>query len=204
MPIKAMLVNSDNVNSAPLDAMLQDSGFRLVDTVACNDNVILHIETCNPDIVVINTNTLKKSTLAIVSSISRNIPRPIVMFSEQGDSETIADATNAGVSAYVLKDIGSHRIKSIMDAAIARFNELQRLKDELSETRSKLDDRKNIDRAKGLLMSKRNVNENEAYRQLQKMAMAQNKKIGEIAKNILAMADLIGWLFYRLPMVGSG
>ncbi|MBV1906027.1 MAG: ANTAR domain-containing protein [Pseudomonadales bacterium] len=192
MAIKAMLVNSDNIDSVPLEAALQDNGFLLVYTSACSDNATLNIEACNPDIVVINTNTPSKHTLDIVSTINRNTPRPIVMFSEQGDSETIADATKAGVSAYVLNDIRSYRIKSIVDAAIARFNELQRLKDELSETRSKLDDRKSIERAKGLLMSKRNVSENEAYRQLQKMAMAQNKKIGEIAKNILAMADLIG------------
>ena len=192
MSIKVMLVSSDNIDSAPLEAALRDNGFTLVEKSECRANTNLSISACNPDIVVVNTSAPNENTLDVVRTINRDIPRPIVMFSEQGDSETIASATKAGVSAYVLNDIRSHRIKSIVDAAIARFNQLQTLKEELSETRSKLDESKSIDRAKGLLMSKRNLSENDAYRLLQKMAMEQNKKIGEIAKNILAMADLIG------------
>jgi len=187
-----MLINSENIDSAPIEAALQENGFLLAEKLECGENANLRIEECSPDIIVINTSSPSGDTLDIVRTINQNIPRPIVMFSEHGDSVTIEKATKAGVSAYVLNDIRSHRIKSVMDAAVARFKELQRLKEELSETRLKLDERKNIDRAKGLLMRKRRLDENEAYRLLQKMAMKQNKRIGEIAKNILAMADLIG------------
>jgi len=192
MTIKVMLVNIENTESAPLEAALQENGFLLAEKLECGDEVNLRMEACNADIIVINTNAPSGDTLDIVRTINQNIPCPIVMFSEHGDSVMIEKATQAGVSAYVLNDIRSHRIKSVMDAAVARFKELQRLKGELSETRLKLDERKNIDRAKGLLMRKRRLDENEAYRLLQKMAMEQNKRIGDIAKSILAMADLIG------------
>lgn len=187
-----MLVNGDNMNSAALEKALLENNFELIEKLSPHDAPNLRVEACNPDVVVINTQSPCVKTLDKVQLISQNAPRPIVMFSEQGDSDTIAKATKAGVSAYVMNDTSGRRITWIMDAAIARFNELQMLKNELSETRLKLDERKDIDRAKGLLMSKRKLDENEAYRLLQKMAMEQNKKLGEIAKNILAMADLIG------------
>jgi len=192
MTTRVLLVNSHSTASVQLEQALTEGGYDVVDKLPHDGEPCMRIEACNPDLVVVNTKSPCTETLDKVRAITESTPRPIVMFSEHGDSETITKATKAGVSAYVMNDISSHRIKWIIDAAVARFRELQALKNELSETRLKLDERKDIDRAKGLLMSKRKLSENEAYRLLQKMAMGQNKKIGEIAKSILAMADLIG------------
>lgn len=187
-----MLVNYNTIESTPITTALNELEYRVLYLTAAGENTVQQIAEANPDIVVVDTSAPHEKLLQTVNEISQQSPRPIVMFSEQGDSDTIAQATQAGVSAYVLNNTQNHRIQSILDAAVARFKEMQALKLELNETRSKLDERKTIDRAKGLLMSKRALSENEAYRLLQTKAMEQNKKIGEVAKNIIAMAELIG------------
>jgi len=123
-------------------------------------------------------------------SINREQPRPVVMFADKGDSDTITEAVRAGVSAYVVDGLDTRRIRPILDVAIARFREYQALKDELVRTKNSLAERKEIDRAKGILMKKRGWSEDEAYQALRKMAMDQNKRLGEVARSVVEMAAL--------------
>jgi response regulator NasT len=123
--------------------------------------------------------------------LHRDNPRPVVMFAEEGDSGTIERAVRAGVSAYVVDGLNPSRVKPIVDVAIARFREFQALRQELQETRSQLADRKQIDRAKGLLMKHRGLDEQEAYAAMRKMAMDRGQKMGEVANNIIAVLELL-------------
>ncbi len=103
-------------------------------------------------------------------SISRDNPRPVVMFSDDNDSHSIQQAIAAGVSAYVVDGLDDRRIKPLMDVAIARFREYQALKDELTRVQNTLEERKIIDRAKGVIMQRRNCDEESDYRLLRKTA----------------------------------
>ena len=114
------------------------------------------------------------------------------MFVEDSDENGIQEAIRSGVSAYIVDGLEAPRIQSIVDVAMARFEVHRKLVEELDETRIKLAERPVIERAKGLLMSRRNMPEEEAYRALRSMAMKRQQKLAEVAQQLLDAADLIG------------
>ena len=132
-----------------------------------------------------------RDTLEDMQRITSEQPRPIVMFVDESDSESIRTAVRAGVAAYVVKGSSADRIRPVLEVAVARFEEFQALKSELARAQSTLADRKIIERAKGILMEKRGFSEEEAFRMLRKMAMNQGVRLAEVARHVLAAAEII-------------
>jgi len=114
------------------------------------------------------------------------------MFAADGDTATIREAVRAGVSAYVVDGLEPERVKAIVEVACARFEELQCLRSELAEANRKLSERKLVERAKGLLMKERGVDEQEAYQLLRTLAMNRGKRIGDVAQDVIAAIELLG------------
>ncbi|MEO8333250.1 MAG: ANTAR domain-containing protein, partial [Gallionella sp.] len=133
-----------------------------------------------------------RDTLEHLCIISRDQPRPIVMFTHDDDSEKIRAALRAGVSAYVVNGLKSERLRSIMDVAIARFDEFHSMRRNLEKAENQLAERKDIDRAKGILMKQRGWSEEESYQALRKMAMDKGMKLAEVARHVVAVAELLG------------
>ncbi|MCB1639360.1 MAG: ANTAR domain-containing protein, partial [Thiothrix sp.] len=133
-----------------------------------------------------------RDTLESLRNISQAMPRPIVFFAGQSDAETTRAAIQAGVSAYIVDDLPGKRLKSVLEVAIARFQDYRKLKDELEDYKTRLQDRKDVDRARGILMQHRHLSEEEAYQLLRKMAMDRNMKVGEAARNFIAAMALLG------------
>jgi response regulator NasT len=123
--------------------------------------------------------------------LSRVVKRPIAMFVDRSDQASIEAAVEAGVSAYVVDGLRQERVKPILDMAISRFNAFSRMARELEEARSELENRKVIDRAKGILMRSRGLSEDAAYTLLRKTAMSQSRKISEIAQSLVTTAGLL-------------
>jgi len=189
--IKVMLVDNDLKRIKPLKQSLIDNGF---DVVAHVENDIYLQAKCfeiKPDIVIIDTESPNRDTLENICVMSMNDPRPVVMFTHDGDKEKIKAATQAGVSAYVVGTIPSERLTPVIDAAVARFEEFKNLRSELTLAKSKLDDRKVIERAKGLLMKQRRLEEDEAYSLLRNMAMQRNVKLVDLSQQLINTADLL-------------
>ncbi len=141
------------------------------------------------DIVIFNIDN-PRSYFQHIDFLSRNYPLPIIIFAPDDTQDTINQIVKAGVSAYVVNGLETGRIDGIINIAVARFKEQQRLKNELEKTKSKLEERKLIDRAKGILIKTRGYTEDDAYHTLRKLAMDRNIAIGEMAKNVIAMAAL--------------
>jgi len=144
-----------------------------------------------PDVILINCRKVTDSMMQLILNINQAYPRPIILFSDDPDTQSVNKVIKSGVSAYIVSGLESNRIKSIIDIARARFNEQQSMKNELEKTKSKLEERKLVDRAKGLLIKTRGFSEDEAYHTLRKLAMDRNIAIGEMAKNVIAMAELL-------------
>ena len=123
---------------------------------------------------------------------TRDARRPIVLFTNNGDTTHVKDAVAAGVSAYIVAGLASERIRPILDVAMARFEHEQGLRRELADARSELKDRKLIDRAKALLMQRQGLSEDAAYARLRKAAMDKGLKLGDVAQRMLDVADLLG------------
>jgi len=125
-----------------------------------------------------------------MSVLNQHNPKPVIMFSDEDDSSTIEKAIRAGVSAYIVDGLNPKRVKSIMDVAVARFREFQALRGELEKTKNQLADRKLLDEAKSLLMKHKNLNEEEAYHAMRKMAMDRGQRMVDVAKNIISVMNL--------------
>lgn len=190
MPLRVMLIDQNAGRAALLEQALRDNGHEVVARLAAREDILAPVAAFKPDIIIIDMDSPDRDTLESMRTISREQPRPIVMFADDGDSEMIANAVRAGVSAYVVDGLQPQRLKPIMDVAIARFREFQALREELAQTRGKLLDRRDVDKAKGILM-RRGMNEDDAYKALRKMAMDRNIRIGEAARSVLAVAELL-------------
>jgi response regulator NasT len=150
------------------------------------------VERLAPDVIIIDTDSPSRDALEHLCVMGRDRPRPIVMFAADDDSETIREAVRAGVSAYVVDGLEPERVKAIVEVACARFEELQSLRSELAEANRKLSERKLVERAKGLLMKARGVDEQEAYQLLRSLAMNRGKRIGDAAQDVIAAVELLG------------
>ena len=189
--LKVLIVDYDKLRSKPLKQSLIDSGF---DVVAHLENdVALHAKclALKPDVVIIDTDSPNRDTLENICVMSMHDPRPIVIFTHDGNKEQIKLATQAGVSAYVVGTIPSERLVPVIDAAIARFEEFKNLRDELLQAKTMLDERKVIERAKGLLMKQRGLDEDAAYEMLRSMAMKKNMKLADLSDQLLEAARLL-------------
>ena len=149
------------------------------------------IYSLDPDLIVMDLENPSRDVLAQMFQVSRVVKRPIAMFVDQSDAASIEAAVDAGVSAYIVDGLKKERIKSILDLCISRFNAFARLKDELERTQSALNERKVIDRAKGVLMKIRNIGEADAYALLRKTAMNESKKIIDVAQSVVTAAELL-------------
>ncbi len=123
--------------------------------------------------------------------LNQHLPKPVIMFAEQGDSNTIDRAIRAGVSAYVVDGLNPERVRSIVDVAVARFREFQALRNELQQTRTRLADRQVIDKAKALLIQHRQMDEDEAYHAMRKLAMDRSQKLVDVANDIVSVLGLL-------------
>lgn len=189
--LKVMIVDNNLEHVKPLKQSLLDNGYDVIahlrDTINLNDAC----SKLQPDVVVIDTDSPSRDTLEHICVMTMNDPRPVMMFTHDGDKEQIKLATQAGVCAYVVGSLPNERLQPVIDAAVARFEEFKNLRVALKEANTKLSERKVIERAKGLIMKQRNVDENEAYSMLRKMAMEKHTRIGVLAEQIVEAAQLL-------------
>lgn len=170
---------------------LQGAGCEVVGRVPSVIELHRLVPELKPDVIIIDTESPTRDTLEHLCDISRDHPRPIVMFSGDQDGDTIKAAVQAGVSAYIVDGLKADKLRPIMEVAIAQFHAYQTLRDELAEAKDKLSQRKVVERAKGILMQQRNCSEDEAYRALRKMAMDRKLRLAEVAEQLISVAQLL-------------
>jgi len=149
------------------------------------------VQSLQPDVVLINTDSPSRDTLENLAALDRNMPRPVLMFSEDDTDDVIRQAMRAGVSSYVVDGLSAERLQPLIKVATARFDEYQSLRQERDDAQRRLSERSAVEKAKGLLMKSRGLTEDEAYVALRKMAMEHGRKIGEVAEQVIAAANLL-------------
>lgn len=190
-PLRVMIVDSEPERSRNLRGALTLAGYQVVAELRESIDLPDAVQGLKPHIVIVATDSPDRDTLEHISLTTRNAPRPVVMFTHDGASETIRAAVKAGVSAYVVDGLSPERIRPILEVACARFEAHQALAQRLADTERQLAERKVVERAKGLLMQRRGLSEEEAYRELRRLAMQTGRRLGEVAETLLAAAHLL-------------
>jgi response regulator NasT len=188
---KIVIVDESPIRAAILKEGLRDAGFTSVEHIPEMHNLLARIYAFDPDVILIDLENPSRDVLEQMFQVSRAVRRPIAMFVDQSDAASIQQSVEAGVSAYIVDGLKKERIKPILDLCISRFNAFAKLQDELDRTKSALEDRKILDRAKGVLMKLKGLSEEEAYVLIRSTAMREKKKIGEIAQSIITAAEML-------------
>jgi two-component system, response regulator / RNA-binding antiterminator len=188
---KIAIVDESPIRAAILEEGLRQAGYTDVVRFGEMQNLLSRLYALDPDVIVIDLENPSRDILEQMFQLSRAVRRPIAMFVDESDAASIQASVDAGVSAYIVNGLRKERLKPILDLCISRFNAFARLQDELDRTKSALEDRKVVDRAKGILMKLKGLTEEEAYVLLRTTAMREKKKIGEIAQSILTASELL-------------
>lgn len=171
---------------------LLENNFNLIATLPADVFLSDRLAQLQPDLIIVDAESEARDALEHVVMATRDARRPIVMFTNDDDTTHVKDAVAAGVCAYIVAGLAPQRIRPILDVAMARFAHEQALRAELADARTELQDRKTIDRAKGVLMQRQGLSEQDAYEKLRKTAMDKGLKLGEVARRMLEMVDLLG------------
>jgi response regulator NasT len=186
--LSVMLVDDDDLRTVPLKQSLTDAGYEVIAHLSSTANLDDAVRELKPDIVIIDTDSPSRDTLENLCVMNETVPKPIVMFTHDGDIEKMRAATKAGVSAYVVGSLSSESLAPVINAAVVRFEEVKSLRDELGEAKLKLAERKILEKAKGFLMKEHGFDEDHAYAMLRSMAMRHNKRIVVLAKEVIEAA----------------
>ena len=190
-PLSIIVVEPDRDRALMIVDGLREAGDNTINVIGEVSGLARRISEHKPDIVIVDITNPTRDIIEELTLATSPLERPVAMFVDRSDDNLTKAAIEAGVSAYVVDNLRPERLTPIVAAAIARFNMFRRMRDELAETKRALEERKVIDRAKGLLMKARGIGEDEAYALLRKTAMDKGRKISDVAAALVTAADLL-------------
>ena len=167
------------------------NGYRIAKLVGCKDEASRYVSSLKPDALIVICEEVNGNVLREMQLISKTMPLPVLVFTGDSRSASIDAAVKAGASAYVVNCEDPTRLGALIDVAKARFTEQHNLKIELTKTKYALQERKRIEKAKGIVMKMRSISEEQAYDAMRKLAMSNNKRIGEIAEQIISASEVL-------------
>lgn len=188
---RILVIDESQQRAVEMCTGLIKAGHQVAAVLPSAMELIARIEEIKPDIILIETESPSRDTLEHLAVMNREMPRPVVMFSQDGERGTIRSAIQAGVAAYVVDGFDVERLSAVVEVAEIHFEEHQALKRELAETSRKLSERKIVEKAKGVLMKTRGMDEDAAYKALRKLAMERSQPLAVVAENLVDMAKLL-------------
>jgi response regulator NasT len=189
--LRVLIVDQNLMRASVLEEGLREAGYRNMVVVRDMQNLLRRIVDEEPDVILIDLENPNRDVLEQMFQVSRVVARPVAMFVDRSDTAMIEAAIESGVGAYVVDGLRKERVKAVVDTAISRFKAFNRLREELDRTRRQLDDRKLIDRAKGILMKEKGLTEEEAYAVMRSAAMRDNLRISQVAQSVITAAGLL-------------
>lgn len=190
--MRILLIDDTARKLGRLRNSLSEAGFEVLDESGLSVDLPARVQECKPDVVLIDCDSPGRDVMEQICLVTRDLPRPIVMFTDEHDQAVMRLAIQSGVSAYIVEGIQSARLRAILDVAMARFETDQRLRTELQERERQLNERKRIEKAKGLLMKMKNCDEAEAHTLMRRQAMSRQQKLCQVAEQIIAMSEMLG------------
>ena len=189
--LKILVIDESRTRAGEICAGLALAGHQVLAVLDSTADLAGQVAQIRPDVILIDTESPSRDTLEHLAAMERDLPRPVVIFAQESDPATTRRAIAAGVAAYVVDGLEPGRLKPVIEVAVARFESHQALKQELAEATQKLSERKLIDRAKGLLMKSRGLDEEAAYAALRRLAMDRGQPLSAAARDVIAVAKLL-------------
>ena len=191
LDLTILVIDENTLRASIIEEGLREAGHSRVTVVHEVNGIARVIETLQPDVIFIDLENPNRDMMEHLFQLTRTVARPIAMFVDRSDTASIEAAVDAGVSAYIVDGLKKERVKPILDMAVSRFNAFSRLQRELADAKSALEERKIVERAKGILMKIRGLSEEQAFALLRQTAMNEKRKIADIAQSVVTAAGLL-------------
>jgi response regulator NasT len=183
--LKVLLADDNQERAAAVSQRLLEAGVDQIITLEPGQRLIESVEAAKPDVVIVDMSRPDRDSLESIREVSAQAPRPIVLFVDRDDPGFMQDAIDAGVSSYNLMGSSIPDVKPIAQAAVAIFRRYRRLAEDLEKAETKLGERDIVQKAKAKLMKERRMTEPQAHKHLRQTAMNRNKRIVEVALELL-------------------
>ena len=188
---RALIVTEPPAPPEPLRIGLLGLGYNVVDEIDDASRLVKRAIAIEPDVIFIVTESPSKALLAATEALNQHAPYPILVFSPDADAEKIELAIRSGVHSYIVDGFSARRLPALVAEARARFALVRELTDNLKNVSARLEERKLVDRAKGILMQSKHMTEEAAYTALRTLAMEKKQKLGAVAEQIITAARLL-------------
>ena len=189
--LTVLVIDESRSRAGEICAGLALAGYQVAAILGGADNLSAEVERLQPDVILIDTDSPSRDTLENLAVVHKNMPRPVVIFAQENGQDAIRQAVKVGVSAYIVDGLDPKRIKPILDVARIRFEGTQAMRRELDDLSQKLTDRKLVDKAKGVLMKARGLDEEAAYHAMRKLAMERGQTMAKVARDVIDMARVL-------------
>lgn len=191
MALRILIIDDQPDRAEAVSGDLRTAGYTVAGVVRDHVDLVRRVREAAADVIVCDLDNPSRDAIESMRALNRDEPRPVVMFVDRSDPDSIAAAMSAGVAAYVIEGLVPGRVKAVIDVAVARFKAHQSLRNELVEAQAALSDRKLVERAKGILMRTRRLSEDEAYRTLRRLAMDQGKRLADVAESVITLSKML-------------
>jgi two-component system, response regulator / RNA-binding antiterminator len=189
---KILAVDDDPKRRSAFEGLLSENGYGIAGAIPFGDLTPERVDAQQTDVIVINAPAPNDYSLETICELQIISPRPIALFCGQGSQEQISSAVTAGISAYMTVELSSNQIGPAIALAVAQFSESQSLRKKLDKAQTALSERKMIERAKGIVMKQRNLNEEDAFQVMRKTAMDRNQRLADLANTLIDATEILG------------
>ncbi len=187
---RIVLIDNNMERAEILREALAGEGQIVVDIFGWSALSWHRLEKLQPDVIIAEAGSPERDVLEHIVFLSETLDLPVVVLGAPEDEDTMRRAIRAGVAAYVAHGISAQDIAPILKVAALRYAEYRQLRKELADTKNALSERKQIEKAKGILMRDLQIDEAEAYRRMRRLAMDKGKKLGEIAEMVITVGEV--------------
>lgn len=187
-PLRILIADDESIRLLSLRAQLAALGHQVVAEAATGAEAVALARQTQPDLAILDIKMPVMDGIEAAEQITQMRPIPIILLTAYSESQLVERAARANISAYLMKPVAEEDLLPAITLALARFREFQALRREVADLREALEARKVIERAKGILMRRLNLTEEEAFRRLQRQSQDTNRKLAEVAQAIV-LAD---------------
>ena len=190
LPLNVLLIGNSKSRRRLIEAGLKNAAVTGINSTD-PDYLSQTLKRLQPDAIIMDSENPDQAVIKNLKTATQSNPKPIIMFVEGSDGDLTKEAIRSGISAYIVDGLMPTRVQPVVDIAIERFKMFDNLKKELEKSKEDLEARKLIERAKGILMDKRGLTEEDAFKSMRGLAMKESITIKKVSENILSVASLL-------------
>jgi two-component system, response regulator PdtaR len=190
-PLRILIADDESIRLLSLRTQLLGLGHQVVAEASTGSEAVVLAERTQPDLAILDIKMPLMDGIEAAQRITEGRAIPIILLTAYGEAQLVERAAQANISAYLMKPVAEEDLLPAIMLALMRFREFQALRREVADLREALEARKLIERAKGILMRRLDLTEDEAFRRLQRQSQDTNRRLAEVAQALIVADQML-------------